>query len=212
MIQFMTLIQILIIKHRIFLPPSQPQTSSFDQFYCFGCGDPLEEGIRCQQCTCKWCGYGLREGFCRFCDSRDENSSIDVPNPNSFNDPLNVFTHPSQPQYESNSCKLCGNDSHYGYDYPSRFPLVYEQEPSYNQNLAANIDQSPPKEISIQDMEDLKQQYLDEMKSMINQIQIKDYRNDMIDIHYRRECEIKIDELRENFNGMSIEINKKKKL
>ncbi|GJT55627.1 hypothetical protein Tco_0990681 [Tanacetum coccineum] len=25
-------------------PPSQPQTSSFDQFYCFECGDPLEDG------------------------------------------------------------------------------------------------------------------------------------------------------------------------
>ncbi|GJU45276.1 hypothetical protein Tco_1202542 [Tanacetum coccineum] len=70
-------------------PPSQPQTSSFDQFHCFGCGDPLEDGVRCQRCTCKWCGYGLREGFCWVCASRDENSSIDVPNPNSFNDLLN---------------------------------------------------------------------------------------------------------------------------
>nr|GFC12483.1 hypothetical protein [Tanacetum cinerariifolium] len=47
---------------------------------------------------------------------------------------------------------------------------------------------------------------------MINQIQIEDYRNERVDIHYRRECEINIDELRENFNGMSIEINKKKEL
>ncbi|GKD89021.1 hypothetical protein Tco_1364528 [Tanacetum coccineum] len=61
-------------------------------------------------------------------------------------------------------------------------------------------------------MEDLKQQYLDEMKSMINQIQIKDYRNERIDIRYRRECEIKIDELKGKFNGMSIKINKKKEL
>ncbi|GKF10044.1 hypothetical protein Tco_0047970, partial [Tanacetum coccineum] len=57
--------------------------------------------------------------------------------------------------------------------------------------------------MSIQDMKDLKQQYLDEMKSLIN---IKDYRNEKID------TEIKINELKENFNGMSIEINKKKKL
>ncbi|GKD49824.1 hypothetical protein Tco_1278800, partial [Tanacetum coccineum] len=67
---------------------------------------------------------------------------------------------------------------------------------------AANIDQLPPQEMSIQDMEDLKQQYLDEMKSLINEVQIKDYRNEMIDIQYRRECEIKIDELKQNFNGM----------
>ncbi|GJV16062.1 hypothetical protein Tco_1361385 [Tanacetum coccineum] len=65
----------------------------------------------------------------------------------------------------------------------------------------------PPKEMSIQDMEDLKQQYLDEMKSLINEIQIKDYRNEKIDIGFRRECEIQINELKENFNGMSLEIN-----
>ncbi|GKC70119.1 hypothetical protein Tco_1116002, partial [Tanacetum coccineum] len=66
--------------------------------------------------------------------------------------------------------------------------------------------------MSIQDMEDLKQLYLDEMKSISNQIQIKDFRNEKIDIRYRRECEITIDELKGKFNGMNIEINKKKEL
>ncbi|GJT87311.1 hypothetical protein Tco_1069028 [Tanacetum coccineum] len=65
--------------------------------------------------------------------------------------------------------------------------------------------------MSIQDMEDLKQHYLDEMKSLINDLQIKDYRNERIDIQYRRECEIRIDELKQNFNGMSIENRKKEK-
>nr|GEY79258.1 hypothetical protein [Tanacetum cinerariifolium] len=46
-------------------------------------------------------------------------------------------------------------------------------------------------------MEYLKQQYLDEMKSLIN----SEYRD-----------EIKIDELKGNFNRVSIEINKKEKL
>ncbi|GJW63682.1 hypothetical protein Tco_0115566 [Tanacetum coccineum] len=57
--------------------------------------------------------------------------------------------------------------------------------------------------MSIQDMEDLKKQYLDEMKTLINE---KDYHSRRIDI------EIKINELKENFNEMSIDINKKKKL
>ncbi|GKF45259.1 hypothetical protein Tco_0131811, partial [Tanacetum coccineum] len=48
-----------------------------------------------------------------------------------------------------------------------------------------------------------KQQYLDEMKTLINK---EDYRNGEIDI------EIKINELKGNFNRMSIEINKKKEL
>nr|GEZ23613.1 hypothetical protein [Tanacetum cinerariifolium] len=51
--------------------------------------------------------------------------------------------------------------------------------------------------MSIQEIEDLKQQYLDEMKRLIN----SEYRD-----------EIKSDELKGNFNSMSIEINKKKKL
>ncbi|GKC32700.1 hypothetical protein Tco_1039994 [Tanacetum coccineum] len=66
--------------------------------------------------------------------------------------------------------------------------------------------------MSIQDMEHLKQHYLDEMQSISNQIQINDYRNDKIDILYRRECEIMIDELTGKFSGMSIEINKTKEL
>nr|GEU89821.1 hypothetical protein [Tanacetum cinerariifolium] len=77
------------------------------------------------------------------------------------------------------------------------------------QKQAANIDQSPLHEMSIQDMEDLKQHYLDEMLSLSNDLQIKDYRNEKIDIHFRRECKDMIDELKGKFNGMSIEINKK---
>ncbi|GJW30880.1 hypothetical protein Tco_0047755, partial [Tanacetum coccineum] len=81
----------------------------------------------------------------------------------------------------------------------------YEPNLCYK-SISSSFDQFQPPQfpvMSIQDMEDLKQQYLDEMKSLIN---IKDYRNENIDI------EIKINEIKENFNGMSIEINKKKKL
>nr|GEU77545.1 hypothetical protein [Tanacetum cinerariifolium] len=81
-------------------PPSKPQTSSFDRFYCYGYGDPLEDGVHCQQCTCEWCRSCLREGICFICASSNENSFIE---PNSFNDTSNVFTHPPQPpQYSIN--------------------------------------------------------------------------------------------------------------
>ncbi|GJU02435.1 hypothetical protein Tco_1112773 [Tanacetum coccineum] len=92
------------------------------------CGDPLEDGIRCQQCTCKWCGYNLKGGFCLFCTSRNGNSSIDAPNLISFNDPPNVFTHPPQPQNESYSCELCRKDAHYGYDCPPRESLSIQED------------------------------------------------------------------------------------
>ncbi|GJS44654.1 hypothetical protein Tco_0594775 [Tanacetum coccineum] len=66
--------------------------------------------------------------------------------------------------------------------------------------------------MSLQEMEDLKQHYLDEMLSLSNDLGIKDYHNEKIDIRFRRECENMIDELKGKFNGMSIEINKKKEL
>nr|GEX63648.1 hypothetical protein [Tanacetum cinerariifolium] len=59
------------------------------------------------------------------------------------------------------------------------------------------IIHQPPQEMSIQEMEDLKQQYLDEMKRLSN----SEYRD-----------EVKVAELTENFNGMSIEIRKKERL
>nr|GEU98659.1 hypothetical protein [Tanacetum cinerariifolium] len=59
------------------------------------------------------------------------------------------------------------------------------------------VNHQPPQEMSIQEMKDLKQQYLDEMKCLSN---------------FEYHDEIKIDELKENFNGMSIEIRKKEKL
>ncbi|GJR45946.1 hypothetical protein Tco_1314049 [Tanacetum coccineum] len=61
-------------------------------------------------------------------------------------------------------------------------------------------------------MEDLKQHYLDEMLSLSNDLGIKYYRNEKNDICFRRECKNMIDELKGKFNGMSIEINKKKEL
>ncbi|GJW70070.1 hypothetical protein Tco_0126987 [Tanacetum coccineum] len=66
--------------------------------------------------------------------------------------------------------------------------------------------------MSLQEIEDIKQHYLDELLSLSNDLGIKDYRSEKIDIRFRRECENMIDELKGKFNGMSIEINKKKEL
>ncbi|GKB15268.1 hypothetical protein Tco_0849191 [Tanacetum coccineum] len=51
--------------------------------------------------------------------------------------------------------------------------------------------------MSLQEMEDLKQHYLDEMLSLSNDLGIKDYRNEKIDIRFRREYENMIDELKD---------------
>ncbi|GJW48680.1 hypothetical protein Tco_0080326 [Tanacetum coccineum] len=96
---------------------------------------------------CSWCGGA-------------GNEFVHDPNPFPYDNTPEFYDQPPQPQYESYSCELCGNDAHYGYDCPPQLPLI------------------------------------------------KDYRNERINIHYRRECEIKIDELKAKFNKMSIEINK----
>ncbi|GKA53040.1 hypothetical protein Tco_0746355 [Tanacetum coccineum] len=121
----------------IFYPPSQ--TSSLDQWHCFHCKDPLERGERCKRC-----GSGLSEGFCFICASNNKNSSIGDPNPNSFNDSQNLSDYPPQPQYQTNSCELCGNDAHYGYDCPPQVPFVYNQDPCFNQNFDNNFPQTSP--------------------------------------------------------------------
>ncbi|GJW97566.1 hypothetical protein Tco_0179374 [Tanacetum coccineum] len=111
-----------------FKPPSQPQTSSLDQWHCFHCKDPLERGERCKQCSCsKWLWQsGLSVGFCFILSlSNNKNSSIGDPNPNSLNDSQNLSDYPPQPQYQTNSCELCGNDAHYGYDCPPQVSFVY---------------------------------------------------------------------------------------
>nr|GEZ90734.1 hypothetical protein [Tanacetum cinerariifolium] len=101
------------------------------------------------------------------------------------------------------------------FDQPPQYSIDYQED--LNQQRISDVHDRWDKLNESQNellnmMHSFCEMYLDEMKSMINQIQIEDYRNERIDIHYRREGEIKIDELRENFNEMSIEINKKKKL
>ncbi|GKA63884.1 hypothetical protein Tco_0763490 [Tanacetum coccineum] len=171
---------------------SPPQ---INQNCCYGCGDSLD-GIFCQRCTCESCGNGAHYGY----NYSPKVSTISNP------EPCNNQTVDELPQTLPSFHPTCysGDGSSFTYDSTPSFVDDYP-------NPAANIDQLPPQEMSIQDMEDLKQQYLDEMKSLINEIQIKDYHNEKIDIQYRRECEIRIYELKQNFNGMSIEIRKKEK-
>nr|GEV03966.1 hypothetical protein [Tanacetum cinerariifolium] len=88
--------------------------------------------------TCNGCEGMLRGGFCLPCNLKAVNSFICYQNAYSFNDTSNNSNYLPQPQYENYLCNLCGNNSHDGYDCQQQFPLVYEQEPSYNQNCNDN--------------------------------------------------------------------------
>ncbi|GJZ48907.1 hypothetical protein Tco_0603097 [Tanacetum coccineum] len=164
-----------------------------------------EDEDRCYRCICEQCGKNCRDGFRYMCNS------VINPNPDSFINSPNFSDYTPQPQYQTYSCELCGNDARYGHYCTPQVPNL---EPCYNQNYdefpqtdftkssTFPVIHQPPQEMSIQYMEDLKQQYLDEMKTLIDG---KDYHNGNIDI------EIKINELKGNFNEMSTEIRKRKK-
>ncbi|GJV91343.1 hypothetical protein Tco_1539156 [Tanacetum coccineum] len=74
-------------------------------------------------------------------------------------------------------------------------------------NQALNENKSP-QEMRIQDLEIQKQQCLEEIKEWMNDLGIREYQKEEIDIDYRRKCEDKIYELKDKFNGLSIEIRK----
>ncbi|GJR55241.1 hypothetical protein Tco_1405762 [Tanacetum coccineum] len=116
--------------------------SSFNQRECTRCGEPIDD-LHCRWCTCENCGYNLKDGFCLFCNSRDGNSFAYDPNPSSFDNSQNLSDYPPQPQYQTYSCELCGNDAHYGYDCPPQVPFVYDQDPCFNQNFD-NFPQTSP--------------------------------------------------------------------
>nr|GEZ17115.1 hypothetical protein [Tanacetum cinerariifolium] len=76
----------------------------------------------------------VRGGLCLPCDLREKNLYNYDPNAYSFNN-SNYFP---QSQDENYLCNLCGNNLHDGYDCQQQFLVVYEQEPSYNQNYDDN--------------------------------------------------------------------------
>nr|GEW62418.1 pre-mRNA splicing Prp18-interacting factor [Tanacetum cinerariifolium] len=135
---------------------------------------------------CRWCTceWCGNDLLDGFCSLCNSRNSCDYdPNPNSFDCPPDSY-HPPHPTYETYSCDSCGNDSHFGYDCQPQFPLNYEPKWGYIQNY----NSYPHDSLSFP------QQYL----YCENREEYRD--------------EIKIDELKENFNSISIEINKKEKL
>ncbi|GJU33981.1 hypothetical protein Tco_1182335 [Tanacetum coccineum] len=88
-----------------------------------------------------------------------------------------------------------------------RIAELLAEERLQKANQALNESQSP-QEMRIQDLEIQKQQCLEEIKEWMNDLGIREYQKEKIDIDYRRKCEDKIYELKDKFNGLSIEIRK----
>nr|GEY22334.1 hypothetical protein [Tanacetum cinerariifolium]GEY26070.1 hypothetical protein [Tanacetum cinerariifolium] len=134
-------------------PNKTPESSQRPTHNCRKCGNPID-GLYCRQCALL--RKKLKEVWFTICDENGifqdflNTSESSNDNTNIVNAPQEPFVYsqdscyeqnfvdnsqsPSQTQYETYPCKLCGNDSHYGYDCPPQFSHVYEQESSYNQN------------------------------------------------------------------------------
>ncbi|GKA06599.1 hypothetical protein Tco_0685823 [Tanacetum coccineum] len=123
-----------MMKHPYFsLHHLHTPKSTLDQWHCFHCKDPLEEGERCKRCTCKWCGSGLSKGFCFICASSNGNSSIYDPNPNSFNDSQNFSYPPPQPQ--TYSYEQTANLRTSTPDFLQCFKLIYKGTVNYSNKI-----------------------------------------------------------------------------
>ncbi|GJT02987.1 hypothetical protein Tco_0824156 [Tanacetum coccineum] len=218
---------------------SSQDPPQIDHNCCYECGDSLD-GIFCQQCICKSCGKGAHFGY--NCPPKDpiiskpepcneipqtppslEPSCYSLPHvskPNFVDNSPYFSYHPPQPQFETYSCELCGNDSHYGYDCPSQVPFVYKQEPCphhdyqcqpinetcYEPNLSYEIE-----DMSIEEMMHEQQLVDREIKGIINDLGYKRFRGEEIDEEYERDCEIRIRKLKQDFNIWGSEVRKKEK-
>nr|GEX43405.1 pre-mRNA splicing Prp18-interacting factor [Tanacetum cinerariifolium] len=166
-------------------PPNSYHTPhpTYETYSCDSCGNDSHFGYDCPSQFLL--NYESKPGY--------------IENYNSFPYDSSSFPH----QYLC--CENC-EGPHENFQCQPMNQNFYEPNMCYN-SISSDFDQfqplqflvihQPPQEISIQEIEDLKQQYLDEMKSLIN----SEYRD-----------EIKIDELKGNFNRMNIEINKIEKL
>ncbi|GJT44931.1 hypothetical protein Tco_0953646 [Tanacetum coccineum] len=88
-----------------------------------------------------------------------------------------------------------------------KYSELLAEERFQKANQVLNESQSS-QEMRIQDLEIQKQQCLEEIKEWMNDLGIREYQKEEIDIDYRRKCEDKIYELKDKFNGLSIEIRK----
>ncbi|GJZ43685.1 hypothetical protein Tco_0590940 [Tanacetum coccineum] len=172
----------------IFNPPPQPQTYS-----------------------CELCGNDAHYGY----DCPPQVPLVYEPEP-CYNQNFDNFqqTSPSFPQqylcctrcrgpHETFQCQqliFYNPEPCYSQDFDNDFPQIFKVTQTNNVLVVKiygfPVIHQPPQEMSIQDIEDLKQQYLDEMKSLINEIQIKDYNDEKIDI----EIKIKIQQLEQVAN------------
>jgi hypothetical protein len=120
-------------------PPTPPPPP----FTCFNCGNPSEEGVLCERCFCKECGFTRRLCMCYM--SRTEPTFTSDYDPNSFDYPQNNFNYPPQnfyeqvPYFDGNSFQNSSNFENCG----GSFENYYEPNSCYNSHGFNQHPQTP---------------------------------------------------------------------
>ncbi|GJT53224.1 reverse transcriptase domain-containing protein [Tanacetum coccineum] len=209
-----------------------------DHNCCYKCGDSLD-GIFCRQCICKSCGKGAHFGY--NCPPKDPiiskpepcNQTIKLPQtlpsldpscfslphvskPNLVDDPPNVFN--LYPQILPIVQPICNYENGNSFTYDSKPHSFNVSSSVFNQpqqpqfetylcelcgnNAHYGYDCSPQFPFQLVDRE---------IKEIINDLAYKRFQGEEIDEEYKRDCEIRIRKLKQDFNKWGSEVRKKEK-
>ncbi|GJW80100.1 hypothetical protein Tco_0144075 [Tanacetum coccineum] len=86
------------------------------------------------------------------------------------------------------------------------------EEERIKRKQAANLEIQKKKDMSIEEIISEKRLIDDEIKDITNELGYKRFRGKKIDDEYERDCEIKIEQLLQDYNGLDIEMRKKERI
>ncbi|GJX39951.1 hypothetical protein Tco_0254941 [Tanacetum coccineum] len=104
------------------------------------------------------------------------------------------------------------------FNYSNSFGLDQIQPPQFSTVQLLEIERInkeesfKKKDMSIEEIMSEKRLIDDEIKDITNDLSYKRFRGEKIDDEYERDCEIKINQLLQDYNGLDIEMRKKERV
>ncbi|GJX99443.1 hypothetical protein Tco_0356462 [Tanacetum coccineum] len=86
------------------------------------------------------------------------------------------------------------------------------EEERIKRKQALNLEIQKKKDMSIEEIMSEKRLIDDEIKDITNELSYKRFRGEKIDDEYERDCEIKIEQLLQDYNGLDTEMRKKERI
>ncbi|GJZ74282.1 hypothetical protein Tco_0638428 [Tanacetum coccineum] len=217
------------LEDKILVPV--PDSSQQQPQNCATCGGPVD-GLYCRPCA--FVRKCLNKGWYTIHEENKILNTYSAPQePFVFNQDLGENSSQNPPHINHNcyecgeqcTCKSCGKGAHYGYNCPPQIPFISNPEPCYNQNLneilqnlqslqQQNLSEESfkKKDMSIEEIMSEMRLIDDEINDITNDLSYKRFRGEKIDDEYERDCEIKINQLLQDYNGLNIEMRKKERV